>query len=104
MDGAVMWIAIVVALTILAFFLNTTRKRGKQKTNFNLNVAGVVSAQASTSNGPDAGVVVTDATSKDGGLIATDGSGRGVQVERVEAEGNIILHNAAPPGSESPKA
>jgi hypothetical protein len=62
-----------------------------------------VSLNASSSAGPDAGVVVEDAKSDSGGLTAKDETGRGVRATRIETQSDIVLVNSVPPDNIAPK-
>jgi purine-cytosine permease-like protein len=50
---------------------------------------------------PSAAVKVIDTTSRSGGLTAKDETGRGVEVSRVDVEGDITASSA--PGKPDPK-
>ena len=99
------WAAVGVlsfAGVAVVFLLALRRNGGKQDMRIGLKAPGV-SLDASSSSSADAGVVVEDAKSNVGGLIARDESGRGIRAARIEVQKDILLTNSAPPADEPPK-
>ena len=97
-------VSVVVALFALVvvggFLVFRSRSRVDIKTPFgSLNVE--------QSNEPPAtqpGVVVEDAISRGGGVLAEDRTGKGAAVRRVEAQGDVLASSERPEDRPDPKA
>jgi hypothetical protein len=94
---------VVLGIVAVVFLVVTRRKGGKQNTKIKIKGLGL-SLDASSTNEVDAGMIVEDANSKTGRLVAEDQSGRGVRAKRIAAQNDIVLVNSAPPEEKAPKS
>jgi hypothetical protein len=92
-------VIVIFALIVIAAF-QVFRKHAKVKVRGPLGTGLEVDASNDPSVPPPA-VKVSDAMSRRGGLTAKDETGRGVEVNRVEVEGDITASSA--PGKPDPK-
>ena len=90
----------IIALAFIAFFVIFRHKgKGKIKGPFGLGL----DVKGANQPVPDPAVVVKDASSRKGGLIAEDTTGRGADVQRVEVEGDIRVSSGPAPVKNPPK-
>ncbi len=104
MDAATITLGIVgiFALVIIAALL-VYRHRG----SFGITMPGGTGVTFTGENPSPAaapGVRIADATSRKGGLTATDETGRGADVQRVDVEGDMRASSSPPRASQDPKA
>ena len=88
----------VISIAAFAIFRRRTRLSIKAPLGIGLEL------EASNEPTPPApGVIVRDATSREGGLVAEDSTGRGALAERVETKDDILVSSGPPPGESDPK-
>lgn len=105
MDTTTIVVVAILACIVVAAFLVY-----RSKAHVSLKGPGGVGLEIDASNQPTGGpaapvpgVQIEDATSKRGGILAEDQTGKGAVVRRVEAEGDILA-SSTPPKDSSPKA
>lgn len=95
MIEAGVWITVVLALVAFAAFL-LFRERAKVR----IKGFGNTAIDIDASNTPTPAIQAEGLTSRRGGLVAEDNTGRGAQVKHVEVENDIRITSS----SQSPKA
>lgn len=102
MDNPTMMVFVIVVFALVALFA-FLRYGKRTKTTIHGPAGTRLEIEASDeTSAPTAAVRVSDAKSRSGGLTATDETGRGVEVSKVEVERDITA-TSAPPKSD-PKA
>jgi hypothetical protein len=101
------WSALIVIVAILVVGVPTwfmlRRNGGKQRLESDVKGFGIsVKTKASSDVAP--GVVVEDATSREGRIIAEDQTGRGAQGKKLDAKQDIVFTNVLPGDGNPPKA
>jgi hypothetical protein len=99
MDPIVIIIALFAVIVVAAFLVYRSRARvhitGPAGTSLDINATNDPVP-------PTPAVVVKDAKSSAGGLVAEDNTGRGVNVEKVEVKDDILATSTPP--KQDPKA
>jgi LPXTG-motif cell wall-anchored protein len=103
MDSTVVIVVIgLFALIVIAAFL-VFRRRGKVKIKGPFGMGLDVDVSNEPEPAPPA-VEVSDARSREGGLLAEDRTGRGATVERVDTKDDILVSSESSEGESGPKA
>jgi LPXTG-motif cell wall-anchored protein len=98
--AAILALALMVLLVSGGFFV--FRRRASVKINSPL---GSVDFNASNDPPPtQPAIVVEDATSRGGGLLADDKTGRGVTAKKVDVQDDILISSETPQDKPDPKA
>ena len=96
-------IAILACIVVAAFLVYRSRARVSLKGPAGIGLEIDASNQPPTApTPPQPGVQIEDATSKKGGILAEDQTGKGAVVRRVEAQDDIMA-SSTPPKDSTPK-
>ena len=97
-------IAILACIVVAAFLVYRSKATVSLKGPAGIGLEIDASNQPSTApTPPQPGVQIEDATSKRGGILAEDQTGKGTVVRRVEVQDDIIA-TSTPPKDTPPKA
>jgi len=95
-------VVLIFAVVVIASFF-VFRQRGKAEIHGPLGTSLKLDA-SNEKQAPPPAVNVQDARSSEGGLLAEDRTGRGVNVARVEVKTDILASSESPTEKTDPKA
>ncbi|MEW5989588.1 MAG: hypothetical protein AB1791_23410 [Chloroflexota bacterium] len=101
MDNTAVIIVVIFAVIVVAAFA-VYRRRSEVKIRGPLGT-GLELKASNKGKESQPGVKVEDATSRRGGLLAEDKTGRGVDAKRIDTADDILL-SSSPPSADDPKA
>jgi len=99
MDTTMVVIVALFAVVVIGAFVVF---RNKAKVNISTPVGNVKIDASNEPSPPTPAVVVKDARSSAGGLVAEDNTGRGANVEKIEVKDDILVSSTPP--KQDPKA